>query len=100
MTSKLYVGNLPYEIEDEDLQNLFASHGSIVSATVIKDRTTGRSKGFGFVEFETADEAGAAIDALHSTEVNGRAILVKEARPQERNNDRRGRRSFNHSSRD
>lgn len=83
MATKLFVGNLPYNLRDEDLQKLFAAHGSIVSATVIMDRATNRSKGFGFVEFESDDEAKAAMSALNESEIDGRKIVVNEARPKE-----------------
>ena len=83
MAKKLYVGNLPYGMTDSDLQNLFAPHGAVQSAQVIKDRDTGRSKGFGFVEMDTGTEAQAAIDTLNGQEVNGRALTVNEARPRE-----------------
>jgi RNA recognition motif-containing protein len=79
----LYVGNLSYGMTDSDLENLFAPHGAVQSAQVIKDRDTGRSKGFGFVEMHTGEQAQAAIDALHGQEVNGRALTVNEARPRE-----------------
>lgn len=79
---KLYVGNLPHEINNTDLKALFDPHGNVVSATVIMDRESGRSKGFGFVEFATTDEAQAAIDALNGSEVKGRPLTVNEARPQ------------------
>jgi RNA recognition motif-containing protein len=81
VAKKLYVGNLPYTFSDTDLQELFATHGAVQSAQVIKDRDTGRSKGFGFVEM--ADGAEAAIDALNDQEVNGRKLTVNEARPRE-----------------
>jgi len=83
MASKLFVGGLPYSTTDDELQDVFAAHGKVVSAKVITDRETGRSKGFGFVEFETDDEAQAAMKALHDSELGGRRILVNEARPQE-----------------
>jgi RNA recognition motif-containing protein len=88
--TKLYVGNLPYGLTDGDLQNLFEPHGTVRSAQVIKDRDTGRSKGFGFVEMESAEQAQAAIDALNGQEVNGRELTVNEARPREDRGDRRG----------
>lgn len=91
MAKKLYVGNLSYGVTDNDLQNLFEPHGTVQSAQVIMDRDTGRSKGFGFVEMDNADEAQAAINALNAQEVNGRALTVNEARPRE---DRGGQRSF------
>lgn len=83
MNSKVFVGSLPYSMRDQDLQDLFASYGTIVSATVIMDRATDRSKGFGFVEFEKPEEAEAAIKALHESEVQGRKIVVSPARPRE-----------------
>lgn len=84
MASKLFVGGLPYATTDDELQDAFAAHGKVVSAKVITDRDTGRSKGFGFVEFETEDEAQAAMKAMHDSELGGRRILVNEARPQEK----------------
>lgn len=88
---KLYVGNLAYSMEEATLQSLFEQYGSVASAALIKDRDTGRAKGFGFVEMDNDDEATAAIDALNGTEIEGRKIIVNEARPQERSNKpRRG----------
>jgi cold-inducible RNA-binding protein len=78
---KLYVGNLSFNMGDSDLQTLFAACGSVASAQVIMDRETGRSKGFGFVEMGTDEEATAAITALNGKEVDGRALKVNEARP-------------------
>ena len=83
MAKKLYVGNLPYGVTDSDLQNLFEPHGTVQSAQVIVDRDTGRSKGFGFVEMESAEHAQAAIAALNGQDQNGRALTVNEARPRE-----------------
>ena len=83
MGSKLYVGNLSYGMTDNDLENLFEPHGTVQSAQVIKDRDTGRSKGFGFVEMDSGKEAQAAISALNGQDVNGRALTVNEARPRE-----------------
>ena len=83
MGKKLYVGNLSYGMTDNDLHNLFEEHGTVQSAQVIMDRDTGRSKGFGFVEMGNDQEAQAAIAALNSQEVNGRALTVNEARPRE-----------------
>jgi cold-inducible RNA-binding protein len=83
MGKKLYVGNLPYSVADSDLQRMFEAHGSVVSAQVIMDRDTGRSKGFGFVEMKTDQEAQAAIAALSGQQVDGRALTVNEARPRE-----------------
>ena len=88
MGKKLYVGNLSYDISNSDLQQTFAAHGTVVSAQVITERETGRSKGFGFVEMGTSEEGQAAIQALHDQEVNGRKLTVNEARPRE---DRGGR---------
>lgn len=83
MAKKLYVGNLSYDTADSDLENLFAPHGGVQSAQVIKDRDTGRSKGFGFVEMDSHEQAQAAIKALNGQDVNGRALTVNEARPRE-----------------
>lgn len=93
MAFKLFVGSLSWGTSDDDLQAAFAPFGTVVSAKVITDRDSGRSKGFGFVEYETAEEGKAAIDALNNSELDGRTIVVNEARPKEdkpRNNDRRG----------
>ena len=81
MAKKLYVGNLAYNVTAATLQELFATVGEVVSATVISDRMTNRSKGFGFVEMATDAQAQAAIDGLNGREVEGRAITVAEARP-------------------
>jgi RNA recognition motif-containing protein len=83
MGKKLYVGNLPYGVADSDLEQLFGAHGTVQSAQVIMDRDTGRSKGFGFVEMGSDQEAQAAIAALNGKEVQGRALTVNEARPKE-----------------
>lgn len=80
---KLYVGNLPYSVNDTQLADLFSSYGTVTSAVVIMDRATGRSKGFGFVEFEDDAAAMAAIDAMNGQEVEGRELKVNEARPRE-----------------
>ena len=90
MAKKLYVGNLSYEVADSDLQNLFTPHGTVQSAQVIMDRDTGRSKGFGFVEMGSDQEAQAAIAALNGKEVGGRALTVNEARPKEGGGGRGG----------
>lgn len=81
MGRKLYVGNLGYDVTDGDLQLMFASHGTVDSASVISDRSTGQSKGFGFVEMSSDAEAEAAIAALNGQEIGGRAIKVNEAKP-------------------
>jgi cold-inducible RNA-binding protein len=91
VAKKLYVGNVSYDMTDSDLQNLFAPHGAVQSAQVIVDRDTNRSKGFGFVEMSSGEQAQAAIAALNGKEVNGRALTVNEARPRE---DRGGSREF------
>lgn len=81
MGKKLYVGNLSYNIGASELQQMFEAHGTVESAQVIADRDTGRSKGFGFVEMSSDQEAQAAIAALNGKEVEGRALTVNEARP-------------------
>jgi RNA recognition motif-containing protein len=83
MGKKLYVGNLTYEVTDGALEQLFAPHGTVQSAQVIMDRDTGRSKGFGFVEMGSDQEAKAAIAAMNGKEVDGRALTVNEAKPRE-----------------
>jgi RNA recognition motif-containing protein len=79
----LYVGNLSYNVDSSQLEQLFGQHGQVVSAQVINDRDTGRSKGFGFVEMSSDEEAQAAIAALNGTDHGGRALTVNEARPKE-----------------
>jgi RNA recognition motif-containing protein len=81
MGKKLYVGNLGYAVTDNDLVKMFEPHGTVESAQIIMDRDTGRSKGFGFVEMKTDQEAQAAIAALNGKEADGRALTVNEARP-------------------
>ncbi|MFH1419043.1 MAG: RNA-binding protein [Planctomycetota bacterium] len=81
MERKLYVGNLGYDVTDGDLQQLFAGHGTVDSATVISDRGTGQSKGFGFVEMSSSAEAEAAIAALNGKDHGGRELKVNEAKP-------------------
>jgi RNA recognition motif-containing protein len=83
MGSKLYVGNLSYGVTSSDLEQLFGQHGTVQSAEVIADRETGRSKGFGFVQMGSDDEAQAAIAALHGQDHEGRALTVNEAKPRE-----------------
>ena len=83
MGSKLYVGNLSYSVTSSDLQTMFEKHGSVSSAEVISDRETGHSKGFGFVEMGSDDEAKAAIAAMSGQESDGRALTVNEAKPRE-----------------
>jgi RNA recognition motif-containing protein len=83
MGKKLYVGNLSYNVDSSELEQLFSQHGQVVSAQIINDRDTGRSKGFGFVEMANDAEADAAITALNGQEHGGRALTVNEARPRE-----------------
>ncbi len=93
----IYVGNLPYSINESELRQAFEAHGEVVSAKIITDRDTGRSKGFGFVEMPEHDEAQNAITNLHGTDFSGRAITVNEARPRP---PRRGGGGFNRENRD
>ncbi len=81
MGKKLYVGNLEYGVTNADLEQMFSAHGTVESAQVIMDRDTGRSKGFGFVEMKTEQEAQAAIAALNGAQSGGRSLTVNEARP-------------------
>jgi len=90
MGKKLYVGNLDYGVTDGDLATLFAAHGTVRSAQVIMDRDTGRSKGFGFVEMGTDQEAQAAIQALNGQPSGGRSLTVNEAKPRESGGGRSG----------
>jgi cold-inducible RNA-binding protein len=83
MSVKLYVGNLPFSMTENDLTDLFAQVGNVARVQMINDRVTGRPRGFGFVEMGTADEAQAAIAKFHGQEINGRALTVNEARPME-----------------
>ncbi|MBM4134334.1 MAG: RNA-binding protein [Nitrospira sp.] len=84
MGTKLYVGSLPYSTTEQELSQLFSQHGTVQSAKVITDRYTGQSRGFGFVEMATGEEAQKAITALNGTELGGRTLVVNEARPQEK----------------
>ena len=81
MGSKIYVGGLPYSATEAEMEALFAEHGTVQSARVITDKFTGQSRGFGFVEMSTSEEAEAAISALNSTEMGGRTLTVNEAKP-------------------
>ena len=83
MSTKLFVGSLPWSVDDSALQEAFSAHGTVVSAKVIKDRETGRSRGFGFVEMENSTEAQSAISALNDSEFRGRIIVVNEAKPRD-----------------
>ena len=91
MAYKLFVGGLPFSTTDAELEEIFAAHGKVLSAVVIKDKFTDRSKGFGFVEFESDEEGKAAEKAINGTEIGGRSVTVNEARPRED----RPRRDFN-----
>ena len=90
MSMKLYVGNLAFQTTSEDLQELFAQAGSVESASVVEDRETGRSRGFGFVEMATKEEGESAISMFNGKEVNGRSLTVNEARPREDRGNRGG----------
>ncbi len=86
---KLYVGNLPFTVDEQELKNLFSEYGSVTSVQLITDRDTGRSKGFGFVEMSDDAEAGNAIDEMNGKDFGGRPVIVNEARPREsRDNNR------------
>ena len=90
MGKKLYVGNMGYDVSSSDLEHLFTPHGAVQSAEVINDRSTGQSKGFGFVEMGSDQEAQAAIAALDGQEHSGRALKVNEAKPRENRGGGRG----------
>ena len=81
MAKKLYVGSLPYKTTDSDLSDLFSQAGTVASASVVSDKMTGRSRGFGFVEMSTDEEANKAIEMFNGQEMEGRKIVVNEARP-------------------
>lgn len=80
MSTKLYVGNLPYTLKDSELAETFKRHGNVISAKVVTDKDSGRSKGFGFVEMENENEANNAIKALNGTEIKGRKLVVAAAK--------------------
>lgn len=88
----IYVGNLAWAVSDDELRRAFEAHGQVASATVIKDKATGKSRGYGFVEMPDSSQAQAAIDALNGKELKGRAITVNEARPARPHDSRGGRR--------
>ncbi len=90
MGKKLYVGNLSYDVNNDELQEMFAAFGSVQSAQIVMDRDTGRSKGFGFVEMSSDQEAQAAINGLNGKESGGRSLTVNEARPREDRGGGRG----------
>jgi RNA recognition motif-containing protein len=81
MEKRLFVGNLPYSVSEEELEEVFAGHGPVVSTVIVRDRETGRSRGFGFVEMETEQAAEAAMRAMNETELGGRPLRVNEAQP-------------------
>ena len=91
MSTKLYVGNLSFRVTSDDLQAHFAQAGTVESAKVVEDRDTGRSRGFGFVEMATPEEATAAIEQFNGQEYDGRNLVVNEARPREEGGGRGGR---------
>jgi RNA recognition motif-containing protein len=94
MTMKLYVGNLAFSTSSQDLQELFAQAGTVESASVVEDRDTGRSRGFGFVEMSSKEEGTAAIEQFNGKEVNGRSLTVNEAKPRENRGGGGGRGGF------
>ena len=94
MTMKLYVGNLAFTTSSQDLQELFAQAGTVESASVVEDRDTGRSRGFGFVEMSSKEEGAAAIAQFNGKEVNGRSLTVNEAKPRENRGGGGGRGGF------
>ena len=83
MSTKLFVGSLPWTVNDDSLKETFELHGNVLSAKVVMDRTTGRSRGFGFVEMESSEDAQKAIRALNDKELKGRNIVVNEAKPRD-----------------
>jgi RNA recognition motif-containing protein len=91
MGNKLYVGGLPYSVTEGRLQELFAAHGTVQSANVISDKFTGQSRGFGFVEMSSGDEAQSAISALNGTQFDGRTLVVNEAKPMAKRDNGGGR---------
>lgn len=91
MSSNIYVGNLSYDTTDDSLSNAFSQHGTVLSARVITDRMTGRSRGFGFVEMEDNGEAQTAIQAINGTSLDGREVKVNEAKPRESRDSRDSR---------
>ena len=94
MSTKLYVGNLSFKTTSQELQELFAQAGTVESASVVEDRDTGRSRGFGFVEMATAEEATSAIAQFNGKELSGRALKVNEAQPRENRGGDGGGRGF------
>ena len=90
MNTKLFVGNLDFKVSENDLQDAFAAHGTVVEANLVNDRTTGRPRGFGFVTMSSPEEAQKAIDALNGKELGGRALSVNIAKPREERSGGRG----------
>ena len=95
MGNKLYVGGLPYSVTEGRLEEVFAPHGTVASARLISDKFTGQSRGFGFVEMATSQEAETAIAALNGTQLDGRTLIVNEAKPMERRDNGGGSRNGN-----
>jgi RNA recognition motif-containing protein len=101
MGNNIYVGNLPFTVDSQEIEELFAPFGSVTSVNLITDRETGRLRGFGFVEMGTDEEAEAAIEALNGTDLKGRTLTVNEARPRDdRGGGRRGGGGFGGGGRD
>lgn len=94
MSTKLFVGNLDFKVTENDLQDAFAAHGTVVEANLVTDRTTGRPRGFAFVTMSTPEEAQKAINALNGTELGGRALNVNIARPREERSGGGGGRGY------
>jgi len=94
MSNKLFVGNLSFNVTENDLNDAFAAHGTVTETNLMMDRSTGRPRGFGFVTMSTAEEAQKAIDALNGKELDGRAMTVNVARPREESSGGGGRRQF------
>lgn len=99
MNNKLFVGNLSFEITENDLQDAFSAHGTVLEANLMQDRMTGRSRGFGFVTMSNDEEAGQAIAGLNGKEMRGRALTVNVARPREERSNGSGRRQFHGAGR-
>lgn len=98
MNNKLFVGNLSFNTTENDLQDAFASHGTVVQANLMMDRTTGRPRGFGFVTMGTAEEAQTALNALNGASLDGRNLTVNFARPREERSDSGAQRGFSRKS--
>jgi len=96
---KLYVGGLPYKTGDDELNSLFTNYGKVTSAKVIKDKFSGRSRGFGFVEMEDDNEAMVAVSKLNGSEYEGRKLIVNEARPMQENKPRNNKRGWKNNNR-